>query len=339
VAYIQIASVRYRHNLDYLSERLGSREKLCVVLKDNAYGHGLSECAKIASESGITKAMVRDLKEAQKIAELFEHILILFPDQISIDKRFGYVINETSVIETFPPETRVHLKIDTGMHRNGIDPEELEEALGSITERKLILYGVMTHFRSADELGSDLFWQQKQWREIKERVLAFCQKHALPRPLFHSGNSATVLRLKTYEDDFARCGIATYGYASMDPVFGTFDLRPVLSLWGKKISTRQLPKGARIGYGGILRLDHKRTVSTYDIGYGDGLPRFNGKGDLPIADGRKILGRVSMDAICVEGDDEKVCIFEDAGVFADFFGTIVYDILVKLSPNLARVVL
>ncbi len=338
MAYIRIDGDSYRHNLDYLTNRLGSREKLCVVLKDNAYGHGLKECARLASQAGVPRAMVRDLSEAMQIRTLFDHIVILFPDEISTDERFGYVINEKAAIETFPENTPVHLKIDTGMHRNGIDPAELEASLERILERKLRLYGLMTHFRAADEPGSDLFWQQKRWEQIKRRTLRFCQDHGMGVPLFHSANSAAVLRLRHYEDDFARCGIATYGYASMDPVFGEFDLRPVLSLWAERVATRNLPEGARIGYGGVCRLDHDATVSTYDLGYGDGLPRYDGKGDLRVANGRKILGRVSMDTVCVEGEAKEVCLFDDAAIFARFFETIVYDILVKLSPRLRRIV-
>jgi alanine racemase len=80
-------------------------------------------------------------------------------------------------------------------------------------------------------------------------------------------------------------------------------------------------------------------VSTYDIGYGDGMFRFNGKGALHVANKKPLLGRVSMDSFTIEGNDEEVCVFDDAREFARFFDTITYDILAKLSPSLVRKVL
>ncbi len=340
MATIKIHAARYRHNLDLLSSRLGGHEKLCVVLKDNAYGHGLRTCAQLASDAGVSLAMVRTIQEAQAIQGLFGHILILFHEATPPpDPAFGYVINDHEEIAYFSAGTQVHLKVDTGMHRNGIAPDRLEASLQRIQKAGLRLYGVMTHFRSADELGSDLFWQMRTWEGIKERVRSFCHYAQMPLPRFHSGNSATVLRLHHYPDDFARCGIATYGYASMDPLFGKFDLRPVLSLYAHRLSTRRLPEGARIGYGGVGRLEKAGSVSTYDIGYGDGLLRYDGKGTLRSAEGYRILGRVSMDALSIEGEAKEVCIFEDAQEFAKQCNTIVYDLLVKLSPDIERVVL
>jgi len=225
------------------------------------------------------------------------------------------------------------------MHRNGISQEELEEAFIMIGDKGLILEGVMTHFRSADELSCELFWQMQVWKKIQEKSLLLVEKHGFNRPLFHAANSATLLRLDSYHDDFARCGIATYGYEEFHPVFAAFDLKPVLKLWAQKIATRSVKKGEKIGYGGVGELSSDGDVSTYDVGYGDGIFRYKGEGDLRTEEGLKIIGRVSMDNISVEGNREKVSLFSDAKALAHYHDTIVYDVLVKLSSSLKRIVI
>jgi len=97
------------------------------------------------------------------------------------------------------------------MHRNGIAFEELEEALSLINKQGLILKGVMTHNRSADELSSELFWQQKCFDEVKKAVKSFGFKNIR----FHSFNSATSLRLPCDNQTFIRLGIGAYGYSEL----------------------------------------------------------------------------------------------------------------------------
>jgi len=216
---------------------------------------------------------------------------------------------------------KIHLKFDTGMHRNGLKIEKIDTT-------DLNIVGIMTHFRSADELSCEQFCQQKQWQKVKE---IYKDKDVL----YHSGNSATVLRAENYEDDFARCGISIYGYEEMHGSFGEFDLKPVMSLYGEKISTRELKKGDRVGYGGVGVVLHDSMVSTYDIGYGDGFFRHDGKSEL-LLDGKKVVGRISMDSISLLGDDDKVCLIGDAKMIARKFNTISYDVLVKLNSSISR---
>ncbi len=339
MAHITLSKSAFFHNLALLSKKLGGIEKLAVVLKDNAYGHGLAEMSRLCADYGIQKAVVRTCKEAHSLKSFFQKIIVLAPEQTeNLHPTFSLTINTLSQIATLPPNTDVELKVDTGMHRNGIKPQELHEAFKLLTTRKLRLHGVMTHFRSADELSSDLFWQLQIWKEVKQTVYRLCKQYKLTLPLFHSANSAATLRLHTYDDDFARCGLAAYGYHEMDPVFGNFDLKPVLKLYADRITTTTLEKGARIGYGGTFTAPDSMQVSTYDIGYGDGFLRYDGQGIFKIG-GKQVLGRISMDSLSLEGDAQSVCILENAKEIARFFGTISYDVLVKLNPNIKRVVI
>jgi alanine racemase len=328
LAYIELSKANYFSNLDSLCQKLGSTEKLAVVLKDNAYGHGILPMASLAKEYGIKRAIVRYTFEAKLIEEYFEDILVL-SETSDFKSKFSYTINSLEHIPYMPPIS-VHLKIDSGMHRNGIAYEELEDAYKLIAKHKLKLDGMMTHFRSADELSSQLFWLQQNWKKIKEKVATLTKTYNFKTPLFHSANSAATLRLEKYDDDFARCGIATFGYSHIPKVFNIQTLKPVLTLWGEKIATRVLKQGERIGYGGEYTATSDMVVSTYDIGYGDGFFRFVNEA--------KFLGRVSMDSSVLKGDKQKVAMIGDAKEIAQLKGTISYDTLVKLSPTIKRVI-
>jgi alanine racemase len=330
MAYIELSKKNYFHNLDLLSKKAGGVDRLAVVLKDNAYGHGLLEMAKLSSEYGITKAVVKDEVEAKIIEKFFDMILVLMPKPDSI---YSQTINSLHQLKTTKQGSKIHLKIDSGMHRNGIDIDEIEESLKIVEKNNLILEGVMTHFRSSDDLNSELFWQMKNWEKIKIKVSTLTKQ----KPLFHSFASSALIRSKM-SDDFARCGISTYGYSELDESFDKLDLMPVLRLIGEKICTKKLKKAQRVGYGGVGVLDQDMSVTTYDIGYGNGFFRYSGDGDFKI-DGKRVIGRISMDSTSVLSDEDSLEFIGDAKEIAHYFKTISYDVLVKLSPFIRRTVL
>jgi alanine racemase len=330
MAYIELSRSNYFHNLDLLSQKAGGVDKLAVVLKDNAYGHGLKQMAEQASEFGVTKAVVKNDAEADLIDDLFDLILVLMP---KCDSKYSQTINSIEQLNSTKQGSKVHLKIDSGMHRNGIDESQIKEALELIEQKNLILEGVMTHFRSSDDLSSDLFWQMKNWDRIKTKVSSLTKQ----KLLFHSLASSSLIR-SNMSDDFARCGIATYGYSELDESFGSQDLKPVLTLYAEILSSKNLTKDKRVGYSGVGVLSQYTTVSTYDIGYGDGFFRYDGLGDFMI-DNKMVVGRVSMDSISLISDEKSVKFIGDAKEIARYFGTISYDVLVKLSPFIERRVL
>ena len=329
MAYILLHKQALLHNLEVITQKAGGKEKIAAVLKDNAYGHGLLEIAAVAQEFGITRAVVRDITEAKKIANYFSYILVLsgVPEE-RVD--FHFAVNDLKALHNFPSHTKIELKIDTGMHRNGIAIEEIDEAFDIIAKYSLDFVGAFTHFRSADEVGSELFWQQSNWLEAKKKILQKCKALGFERPHFHAANSAALFRMGC-EDDFARVGIAMYGYVEMDEVFDVPRLKPVLSLWAKRVASRKIKKGDRIGYGGDFEAKADMEVSTYDCGYGDGIFR-----SLKSVKDGKILGRVSMDYISVASTKDEICIFDDAKRVAKELSTISYEVLVKLNPYIKR---
>jgi len=333
MAFIRINKDNFFHNLSQLALKAGSKERLAVVLKDNAYGHGLTLMAELAAEYGIREAVVITTEEAQAIRSFFDRVLVLngtpFPDEV-----LSFAVTDLRQLDGIDPAARIELKVDTGMHRNGIRMEALEEALTLIRQRALNLIGVMTHYRSADVLSSELFWQQKNFETVKEAVHAA----GFDSVRFHSHNSAALLRSKSFDEDIARVGIAIYGYNTLPDVYDRVELRPVLSLHARRTSTRKLRSGERIGYGGDYTAPRDMTVSTYDIGYGDGWPRGDAAHPWVTAEGLPILGRVSMDFVSLESEAETACIMDDACTAARHFGTISYEMTTALSPMLERVI-
>ena len=339
MAKILISKENLFHNLEIISNHAGSKEKVAVVLKDNAYGHGSFEIAKLCNEFGITKAVVRTLEEALEIEQFFDDILILSSKNIhTYSHTFHIALNALEDINNLPNYCKVHIKIDTGMHRNGISPKELKEAILGLTKKSITISGIFTHHRNADKLSTDFFWQSSIFRDVKENVKNICEELSLALPIFHSSNSSALFRHNNFNEDFARVGIAIYGYIENDSTFNLPNLKPILSLWANKISTRILKKGQCLGYGGTFQAQEDITVSTYDIGYGDGFLRLNENQKYETPKGYKILGRVSMDNISLPTEDEEVCIFEDVRELAKIQDTITYEITTTLSRNIQRII-
>jgi len=332
---IEISRRNFLHNINQIAQKTQSVEKIALVLKDNAYGHGLELVARLAEEVGIRHVVVRTMAEAWAVHPLFQTVLVLSDSPVSDPGgKIRIVVNDLKRLHTIPAGTRIELKFDTGMHRNGIAPKDFHEAIEIADGRGLRLSGIMTHHRSADVMGSEFFWQKKRFEALREEG----ERLGLEGVRWHSCNSAALMRTDVFDEDIARIGIAAYGCLQMPGPFRMPPFKPVMSLWAERIASREVTPSMRIGYGGEGRPRWAGIVSTYDIGYGDGWFRGNASRPYRLPGGKEIVGRVSMDAFSLEGGDERVCLFEDAAEAAKQFETIAYDVMVKLSPSIERVV-
>ena len=337
MAYITLNKDNFFNNLDIIAKQTKSKDKIALVLKDNAYGHGLLEMATLAKEYGITKAVVQNEKEAKQIEDLFAYILVLAQIPHANSKKIRYTINDINSIDKFPHATKVELKVDTGMHRNGIKPTQLKEAMLAIKEQGLILEAVFTHHRSADELTSEWFWQNDIFKSVKQEAQILAQELGFKNLRFHSSNSASLFRHVDFDEDMARVGIAVYGCMELPHAMSVSGFKPVLCLYANKISSREIKKGERIGYGATFKADEDCIVSNYDFGYGDGFLRSCSNNFInPHA--KKLVGRISMDNSSFISDEDEILIFDDAKVIAKSAGTISYEVLTSLKPTLVKIV-
>ncbi|HHE9931788.1 TPA: alanine racemase, partial [Campylobacter coli] len=291
MSLIKINQKAYESNLKIIAEKIGSFSRLICVFKDNAYGHGAKILAPIASTLGVNFIAVKNEKEAYELEDFFDNILIFSHHPHGKENsKFIYALNDIDKINAYQNDTRIHLKIDTGMHRNGVCVEDLNEALLKIKCSALKLEGIFTHFAGADEMDASFFIQREKFSKAKDIA-----KQIYKNLIFHSHNSPALFRaVKIPEDELCRTGLAQFGY-------GDESLKKVLSLYAHRLSHRELQIGQSVGYGGAFSATEKIKIATYDLGYADGLFRYDGKGDLLLANKQKILGKISMDSI------EKIC--------------------------------
>jgi len=330
MGYIKLDKKAFFNNLDYFST-LCSKEKLCIALKDNAYGHGIEQIASMCYEYGIKHVFVRDLNELKLISKFkFDSILVLYsiPD-VKIENVI-IAINSIDDLKKVPSGSKIELKIDTGMNRNGIYIDELEEALCLIVKNNLYLNGVFTHFCCADEKNEIT----KNQEQLFLNTLPIIDNYIKYKYRIHCANSHGVFRINMDRYDLARIGIGAYGYLEFEE---SKHLKPVLSLYAHRISTRSVKKGEHIGYGSRGYVTPRNMIiSNYNVGYGDGFFRLNENKTAKIENGKMILGRVSMDSFTIEGDELEVCVFNDANKFAKVHNTINYEILTILNSSIER---
>ncbi len=332
--YITLNKNNFFNNLDIITKKSQDIDKVALVLKDNAYGHGILEIAVMAQEYGIKRAVVQNYEEAKKVAPYFDYILVLADYSQEKCPKTRYTINDISTLSNFAKGTKVELKVDTGMHRNGIVIDELYTAFARIKEHGLELEAIFTHHRSADELTSEWFWQNDVFKKIKKHSLELAQEFGFGPLRFHSCNSAALFRGTAFSEDMARVGIAAYGCMEL-PTMEEDGLKPVLSLYAQKISTRYLKEGGRVGYGATYEATGLTKVSNYDFGYGSGFLRSSSPSYVSV-DGSELAGRISMDNSSFLSDADELLIFNDARVAAKFANTISYEVLTSLKPEIKR---
>ena len=331
MAYITLNKNNFFHNLDIIAKKTKSKDKIALVLKDNAYGHGLSEVAQMAQEYGIQRAVVQSNKEAEIVEKHFEYILILADFPQGNNPKHRYTINDIDAIKKFPEGTKVELKVDTGMHRNGVEMDTLRIALEKIETQGLQLEAIFTHHRSADELSSEWFWQNENFAKVK----TMAKKYGYGEVRFHSSNSAALFRHEEFFEDMARIGIAAYGCLELPSSFGEVELKPVLSVYADKLSSRVVKSGEAVGYGATFIAQEESVISNYNFGYGDGFLRICSN-NYTSPKGYVLAGRVSMDNSSFICDEEKILIFDDARVIAKSAKTISYEVLTSLKADLNR---
>ena len=333
--YITLNKNNFFNNLNIIADRTKDVDKIALVLKDNAYGHGIIEISQMAQEYGIKKCIVQNAEEAREVESYFDYILVLADFPKEPNDKIRYTINDISRISKFPKGTKVELKVDSGMHRNGISPDELYTAFARIKEHELTLEAVLTHHRNADELTSEWFWQNEVFKKIKAHSVKLASEFKVGKLRFHSCNSAALFRVENIDEDMVRVGIAAYGCMVLPKALEVEGFRPVLSLYANKISTRRLNISQGVGYGATYIAPKACSVSNYDFGYGSGFLRVCSN-NYVTPKGFELVGRVSMDNSSFICDEEEILIFNNAVDAAKYAKTISYEVLTSLKADIRR---
>jgi alanine racemase len=318
--HIEVAVSRgaFAHNIRWLHMRLAPA-KLCVVMKSDAYGHGLRELLDTAVDAGADYLGICTNDEAALIRTKYPDHRVMrlrsaLPDELeeSVQRlRVEEIVGSLEVAEFLAGLGRrrgrpvpIHLKLDTGMGRTGILPDELDQARRVCAMKGLRLRGIMTHLPSAD--AADIGDTRRQLAEFRGMVAQLVDD--LPDDiLVHSHNSAASVRLADLRGDMVRVGAACYGVRTSTDFANPEPLRPIMSIRTRVMEVRRVPAGRTLGYGSLFRTQRPSRIATLPVGFGEGYPRalFN-KGIVLIKGQRcPVVGRVSLNVTTVDVTDLK----------------------------------
>ncbi|AWT44969.1 MULTISPECIES: alanine racemase [Streptomyces] len=345
-----------------------------AVVKADAYGHGALPCARAAIEAGAGWVGTATPEEALAVradagvpADVRVMCWLWTPGgpwreaidaDIDISVSGMWALRElTDAARTAARPARVQLKADTGLGRNGCQPDDwpelVAEALRAQAEGLLTVTGLWSHFACADEPGHpSIAAQLALFREM----VAYAEQQGVRPEVRHIANSPAALTLPESHFDLVRPGIAMYG-VSPSPELGTpadFGLRPVMTLSASLALVKHVPGGHGVSYGHHYVTPGETTLGLVPLGYGDGVPR-HASGTAPVlVDGkwRTVAGRIAMDQFVVDlGGDEpepgaEAVLFgpgdrgePTAEDWAQAAGTIAYEIVTRIGSRVPRVYL
>jgi alanine racemase len=380
-AWLEIDLGAIEHNAAVLAS-IAAPARLCAVVKADAYGHGAVEVAGAALAGGASCLAVAIVDEGVELrdAGIEAPILVLSePGDDAMAEVYAYGLVPT--IYTFDglalaakaaggrsgadagEPAPVEIKVDTGMHRVGADPQAVVPLARALVESaQLGFAGLWTHLAVADEPDSGVTGEQLGRFEMARASLRLA---GLPDPgHVHAANTAGAIAWPAGRLDMVRCGIGLYGYApspAVAPLLATATesagwtdgLRPAMS-WVARVSfVRELAAGEPVSYGLKSPLPGRSLVATVPLGYADGIPRayFEG-GGVVLLNGRRqrLAGSVTMDQILVDcGDDftvaagdEVVLIGQQGGErltaqdWAECLDTISYEVITRIGPRVPR---
>lgn len=367
-AWIELSAANLRHNVDAIEALLPANCELMPVLKADAYGHGAKLVAGELQKMGVRAFCVATALEGVELRKsgIRGEILVLgytHPEQFYLLRRHSL----TQTVVDYPyaqllndsgRETRVHIGVDTGMHRLGENVQNLHRIRYMLKMRNLRVEGIFTHLCAADtDSPADRVFTRIQGEKFFQLVHSL-QEEGAPRLKAHILGSYGLLHYPDLAGNYARIGIVLYGALSTgaDEKRCPVHLRPVLSLKARVASVKELGAGESAGYGRTFTAKGKTKTATLSIGYADGLPRALSRGVgrvLIRGQFAPIIGFICMDQTLVDitgipdvtSGDEAVIIGESgnksisAADLAEQTGTITNEIFSRLGPRLERILI
>lgn len=305
-------------NMVHMKENIAENTKILAVIKTDGYGHGGVPIAKMLEQLDFMFGYAAATYEEAHVlreAGVKKPILILgytFPycyEELIREEIRPAVYRRDTVEELAAAaakvgqKAKVHIKVDTGMGRIGITPDEegLEFVRFLIEHPELEVEGIFTHFAKSDETDkTSANHQLELFRNFIDKIQT---ELGITIPVKHCSNSAAILEMPQANMDMVRAGITTYGlYPSEEVSKDIVPLRAAMSLYSHIVYCKTIHAGQSVSYGGLFTATKDTRVATIPVGYGDGYPRsLSGKGYVLIH-GKKapILGRVCMDQFMVD---------------------------------------
>lgn len=311
-AIVDLNAVAY--NIRRLKAMAGGRRKIMMVVKANAYGHGVVPVAKVGLEQGVDMLAVATPLEGVELREagiglptLVLGCVLQKDITVSLDNGLSLTVASVSLARAISRRTvmkeqvaSVHIAVDTGMGTVGFKPSEVVKAVRRISEMKgLRIEGTYTHFSSA-EIEHDEF-TLNQTRTFRG-VLDALKKDNLPCGIAHAANTAAVINYPEAHLDMIRPGLGIYGMLPDEPLIGKVELKPALTFLTRVSFVKRVPAGYPLSYNHTYVTPRPTTVATVAAGYGDGYSRALSDKGLVLVRGKRVpvLGRVCMDQVLVD---------------------------------------
>lgn len=312
-SWLEIDLSALRHNVKEICTMLSCPEQFMAVVKADAYGHGAVRISKELNRMGIHHFAVATLAEAIELRDshIKGDILILgYTDPCHVKELRDYDLTQTVICEDYAKllekqkiDVKVHVAIDTGMHRLG--ESDIKKVKAIYQSHYLHVTGLFSHLCVCDEPTKE---SQKYTYQQIEEFMTFIQnlkKEHYSIGKVHLLSSYGLLNYSTYSFDYVRMGILLYGVDSSLPKQSQLSLKPVLSLKSKIILVRDIQSGDSIGYGRTFITSKPMKIATVPIGYADGLPRALSNRGKVIVRGQfaPIVGRICMDQMMIDVTD------------------------------------
>lgn len=322
-AYIELNLANLTHNVSVLKAALPANAELMGVVKREAYGHGSYAVATHLEKTGVKAFAVATIDEGIALRRygIRGEILILgFTDVRRAKELKTYRLTQTLIDFPYAEKLNrqkipvsVHIAIDSGMHRLGLDTDDLESVQKLFQMKHLHIQGIFTHLCCADSRKpEDISFTRKQIRSFYG-LISQMETAGLPIPKIHLQSSYGLLNYPDLPCDYVRAGISLYGVFSSpdDRTLLQPKLRPVLALKAKVVLIREISRGETVGYGRTFRAERNSRIAILPIGYGDGLPRnLSGKAMVRISTHLlPVIGRICMDQLAIDltgADDVSV---------------------------------
>ncbi len=375
--WIELSRSAYAHNILFFRRLLGTRAALAVVVKANGYGHGLLETAGLAQENGVGMLCVHTLDEAQKLkaSGFTGPILLLGPVPIARSEEaalcgaalVAYDEEQVAALERAAAATGrkvdIHLKVETGTHRQGVMPERLGALLDLLKRSPhLRLAALYSHFANIEDT-TDPSFALGQLRRFREACAAV-EKQGFSGFERHLASSAAAILFPETHFDRVRVGIAQYGlwpsketrlsYLTRHGAGAEHLLRPVLCWKTRIVQIKDIPSGSFIGYGCTYQTTRASRIAILPIGYSDGYDRQLSNSAHVLVKGQRapVRGRVAMNLTAIDITDIPGVELEEVVVLlgrqgeqeitadrlAEMAGTINYEIVARLAPHIPRIV-
>lgn len=314
---IDLAAIR--SNVAHLSSLLRPGTGMLVAVKADGYGHGTLPVARAVVAAGACGVAVATAEEAVALRDAgFDDTILVMGPLYSFDQyeemarqSVDFAVVSDHMAAVLPQlrgtglKARVHLKIDSGMNRQGLFASAVDDFLESIRGiPEIELAGVMTHFACVTEDPSTIDAQLDRFLPAVERV-----RREWPRASVHAANSAATVYAPHSHFDMVRCGCAVYGLSPWQRDALAEGLQPALSWKSQVVLVKRVETGEGVGYGHTFLADRPTDVALVPIGYGDGVSRALGNRGEVLIQGRRypLIGRISMDSFGVDvGTDSRV---------------------------------